>query len=86
MRAAEALRAAAREVDIVARLGGDEFGIIAIECDQAKADILLARTREALAERQVKASIGIAIRHSESGLQGAMEEADRLMYEEKRAR
>jgi diguanylate cyclase (GGDEF)-like protein len=84
VRAAEALRAAAREIDIVARLGGDEFGIIAIECDQTRADALLARTRIALAERNVKASIGITIRNSSDGLQGAMKEADRLMYEEKR--
>jgi diguanylate cyclase (GGDEF)-like protein len=84
VRAAEALRAAAREIDIVARLGGDEFGIIAIECDQTRADALLARTRKALAERNVKASIGITIRNSSDGLQGAMKEADRLMYEEKR--
>jgi len=85
-RVAETLRKAAREVDIVARLGGDEFGIISVECNQAGAEALLARTREALAEQQIEASVGIAVRVPESGLMGAWEVADQLMYQEKRSR
>lgn len=85
-RAAHALRLAAREVDIVARLGGDEFGIIGVECGLAGGDSLLIRTRIALAEARVKASVGIGVRTPPEGLMGAWEEADRLMYQEKKQR
>ena len=85
VRAAEALRKAARDVDIVARLGGDEFGIIAIECDQTGADALLARTRQALADQGVAASVGVAIRSPSGGLAAAWEAADRRMYQDKRS-
>jgi diguanylate cyclase len=85
-RAADALHQAAREVDIVARLGGDEFGIIGVECDQAGAEALLARTRKALVDAQVKASVGLAKRTPSGGLMGAWEAADQQMYEEKRSR
>jgi PleD family two-component response regulator len=40
----------------------------------------------ALRDANVKASIGIAMRNPSVGLKGAWEEADRLMYEEKRSR
>ena len=86
VRTAEALREAAREPDIVARLGGDEFGILAIECDQAGADALVERIKKALDMRGVKASVGVAVRVPFTGLQGAWDTADRLMYEEKRER
>jgi diguanylate cyclase len=85
-RAADALRAAAREVDIVARMGGDEFGVIGVECDAEGAAALLGRIRKALADFDVKASVGLAARHPATGLQGAWEAADRLMYAEKRSR
>jgi len=85
-RAALALSEAAREVDMVARLGGDEFGIIAIECDQAGADALQARTVALLAQHGIKASVGVAVRKHLQGLKGAWEEADRRMYVQKKAR
>lgn len=85
-RAAAALRQAAREADVVARLGGDEFGILAVECDAAGAEALAARARQALAELQVKASVGVGSRAPASGLKAAWEEADRRMYADKRAR
>ncbi len=86
MRAADALRKAAREVDIVARLGGDEFGVIGVECDHKGAEALLLRIRKSLAEAKVKASVGGAPRIPSQGLKGAWEEADRLMYVEKNKR
>lgn len=85
-RAAHALRQAAREVDIVARLGGDEFGIIGVECGLAGGDALLVRTRIALAEAGVNASVGIGVRTPEEGLIAAWEVADQLMYNEKKLR
>ena len=84
--AGKALRQAAREIDIVARLGGDEFGMIGVECDPAGAEALVARTRKALADANVQASVGFAIRTPSSGLQGAWENADKMMYNEKKSR
>ncbi len=84
--AAMALCEAVREPDVVARLGGDEFGIVAVQCDAAGAERLVMRTREALDRRGVRASIGIALREPTRGLAQACQEADRLMYEQKRAR
>jgi diguanylate cyclase (GGDEF)-like protein len=84
--AADALREAVRDTDVVARLGGDEFGIIAVECDAGGAEQLLGRTRDALDRRGVRASVGIALRDPTHGLGRAWEEADRLMYQQKRAR
>lgn len=84
VRAAKALRNACRDGDIVARLGGDEFGIMAVECDQNGAKEILVRIRKALAEKQVNASVGMAMRLPSSSLKIAWETADTLMYEEKR--
>jgi GGDEF domain-containing protein len=78
------LREVVRDIDIVARLGGDEFGLIAVECDSAGAELLLGRLREALDERQVRASVGLAVREASGGLARAWEQADRLMYAQKR--
>lgn len=84
VRAARALRKAARESDIVARLGGDEFGILAVECDSAGAQALMERTRQILVEHWVEASVGLASRTPGSGLQGAWKSADQKMYDEKK--
>ncbi len=90
IRAAEALRGAARSIDVVARLGGDEFGILSVECDRAGAELMVARIRTALASGNVEASLGLAMREpgakSLRGLTQACEVADRLMYEEKNSR
>lgn len=83
---AAALRGAVRDADVVARLGGDEFGIIAVECDATGAEQLLTRIRDALDRRGIRASIGIALREPTHGLERAWQEADRLMYQQKRAR
>lgn len=84
VRAAAALSAAARDVDVVARLGGDEFAILAAECDQAGMDVIAQRARERLEGAGVSASIGKALRRHEAGLSEAVRRADALMYEEKR--
>lgn len=86
VRASNALRDAARSLDIVARLGGDEFGILSVECDQAGAEELLKRVKSALVAANVKASIGLAMRDPSVGLAGACVIADKLMYEQKRTR
>ncbi|HEV7671599.1 MAG TPA: sensor domain-containing diguanylate cyclase [Thermoanaerobaculia bacterium] len=84
--AGAALRHAARAHDVLARIGGDEFGILCIESDPASRHALLERVRATLADANVKASVGFALRHPAAGLQGAWEQADRMMYEEKRSR
>lgn len=86
VRAAAALRAAGRDVDVVARLGGDEFGVLAVECDHAGAEVIAQRVREGLENAKVPASIGKAIRGHGTGLTEAVRLADQLMYLEKRRR
>ena len=86
VRAASVLRQVARATDVVARLGGDEFGVLSVECDRAGGEALLSRLRNALREAAIKASIGVATRNPEMGLQDALKNADRIMYEEKRSR
>lgn len=86
IRAASALRDAARSIDIVARLGGDEFGIVGVECDALGAQALLKRVRDALAANDVGASVGFAMRDPSVGIRSAWAEADQLMYEQKRSR
>ena len=85
IRAAGALRRAARDADVVARIGGDEFVVLAVECDHAGAGALVARLRDALTQAQVTASIGMAGRTQTGSLEVAKNVADQLMYEEKRS-
>ena len=54
--------------------------------DRDEIDALLARTRRALLEHDVKASIGMAVRLPSIGLKLAWETADQRMYVEKRSR
>ncbi len=85
IRASQALRQAARSIDIIARLGGDEFGIVGVECDVVGAQALLKRVQSELEMANVKASIGFAMRDPSIGLAGAWVEADKNMYSEKRS-
>jgi diguanylate cyclase (GGDEF)-like protein len=85
-RAAGALTSAKRESDFVARLGGDEFAMIAVHDVPAGLGGLPERLGHALDQADVAASIGCARRHPVHGLRAAVQEADRLMYEAKRAR
>ncbi len=84
-RAAEAVREAARSVDVVCRLGGDEFGVLAPETSQDGATRLVERLRSSLEAAAVHASIGVA-----TDAQGALERtwnaADQDMYRAKKAR
>jgi len=81
--AAHCIHGAVREVDKVARIGGDEFAILGIECTKEDADIILKRIENSLLAEEIGASWGIAMGNPDSGLKGAMAEADRLMYEMK---
>ncbi len=84
-RASDALREASRAVDVVCRLGGDEFGVLAPETGIDGANRLASRLRDALTERGVQASLGVAT--SEDGrLDEAWHDADLEMYAAKRLR
>jgi diguanylate cyclase (GGDEF)-like protein len=84
-----------RESDIVARLGGDEFCVLLTNVEPERATVALTRLRQLVASRNsngsgphIEFSIGAArfdpeIHHDLAGL---MNEADKHMYDEKRAR
>lgn len=59
-RAAAAVRAASRSVDIVCRLGGDEFGVLAPETGAEGASRLASRLHAELDAAGVQASLGAA--------------------------
>ena len=91
-----ALRARLRESDVVARVGGDEFAVLMPYAGAERAAIIAADIRD-LVHRcrvetddhqvmQVSASIGfVQIDNDTASDESVMIDADRLMYEEKRA-
>ena len=85
-RAASLIKTVSRENDVLARLGGDEFVILGVESDSGGADALEQRLRKALVGGNVDASIGVAQRNPNAGLESAFELADQCMYADKRRR
>jgi diguanylate cyclase (GGDEF)-like protein len=86
---ADRLRAVVRSTDLVARLGGDEFALLLGALDDPTDPMRLAeRVVVALDqtvqigthEVQVGASIGLALRHGDSTVEGWVREADVAMY------
>jgi diguanylate cyclase (GGDEF)-like protein/PAS domain S-box-containing protein len=87
-----------RDSDIVARTGGDEFVVLAMEAARVNPDMFTKRLQERLdlynsrAERQgryiLTLSTGVSTYDSElpSSIDDLISRADRLMYEQKRAR
>lgn len=84
--AAKALVKGSRTTDLVARVGGDEFAILAVDTDIGTGRVLVGRLAEALDRAGVRASLGLAERTVEHGLQTAWSDADRRMYATKRRR
>lgn len=94
--AAGVLKDTARRVDVVARLGGDEFGILVPEALPGGVKDLAGRIRRNVVrfnkghERPYRLMLSIGVVASVEGdpcdLDQMMEQADRLMYEEKRRR
>ena len=85
-RSADCIRGAVRRIDKVARIGGDEFAVLALECGEDTADNIAKRIEDAWSAEGIQVSWGIAMRNPDSGLQGAMAEADHRMYEMKAER
>jgi len=95
-RAAETLKATARDNDIVARHGGEEFVMAILGVDEAESLVAAERVRAALAaitdtKCQVTASIGIAAyrperqKHEASQvLEEMLDQADQALYAAKR--
>lgn len=83
-RAGRAVLGAVRHEDVVCRLGGDEFAVLLVDCDEAGAEALAARVREALEAAAVPASVGVATGAGEP--ERLLERADREMYARKRER
>lgn len=85
-RAGHALAGLARSSDVVARLGGDEFAMLLMECDYYDAQAMLQRLQALLAQADVKASIGLAMRKPGDDLNETFALADAEMYAVKRNR
>jgi diguanylate cyclase (GGDEF)-like protein len=87
-----------RESDIIGRLGGDEFAVLAMETTRMNADALVQRLHDRLelfndrssaeAGFRLSASWGAALRDPEGheAVEELLSRADRLMYEQKKAK
>jgi two-component system, cell cycle response regulator len=90
------LRETFRDSDIMARMGGDEFVVLAMENTGTDAELWTDRLQEKLRARNARAdrtyllslSVGIAYYDPDAprSLDDLLARADRLMYEEKRAK
>ncbi|HZP74103.1 MAG TPA: GGDEF domain-containing protein [Gaiellaceae bacterium] len=93
-RVATVMQAATRDVDLTVRLGGEEFAILLPETDTAGARRLAERVREAIeastietskAAIRITASFGIACFPETAESAQLLLEADRRLYDAKRA-
>lgn len=85
-RAARTIQQQFRDRDVVARLGGDEFAVLVPGASSREAMKLESRLRSALAQAQVSASVGMALRLSHDSLDQTVAAADAAMYREKLVR
>jgi diguanylate cyclase (GGDEF)-like protein len=83
------LRAAVRPTDVVARLGGDEFALFVDDLDDVDDAVTLAQRVVVTLDQvvdigahqtRVGASVGLALRHDMSTIEGWVREADIAMY------
>ena len=93
---AEVLRETFRQSDVVSRLGGDEFVALLLDADVSQIEVVAARIRQAMATRnaqgarryRLSASVGASPYEADRAqtIELLLAHADRLMYEQKRAR
>jgi diguanylate cyclase (GGDEF)-like protein len=83
---ARAIKSVLRANDSVARLGGDEFAVLLFDVTPDAMQELRDRLRRVLAESDVAASIGMALRSESGSLANAMQLADTRMYQDKRGK
>ena len=82
---AEALADTMRGDDVVARLGGDEFGVLGVDYEPLVPERLAHRLQASLAKVGADASIGVALYQPGGFIDETFDQADRNMYEAKRA-
>lgn len=82
----QALLDVCRPADSVARTGGDEFSVLAVQCDAVSAVALARRARVQLRATGVAASVGVAARRPQEGLEDTWRRADQAMYRDKHRR
>jgi diguanylate cyclase (GGDEF)-like protein len=94
-RTAESLRVTFRDSDIIGRMGGDEFAILAVEATGRSETTIRARLSECLRRanaeiRQYQLSMSVGAARFDcrraSSIADLLEQADKAMYKEKRAR
>ena len=83
IKAANCLRDVCRESDLVARLGGDEFGLLAIECDEVGAKVLLQNIYDAFDNAMIDASAGYCVMTENLSILDTVNAADKKMYKHK---
>jgi diguanylate cyclase len=83
---AAALSDKLRASDVLARLGGDEFAVLLPDTDADGAARLAGRLTFELDRMGVPVSVGVSERHPRYGLDQAVHDADRAMYDTKRRR
>lgn len=83
---AQLVKKSLRAHDCVARLGGDEFAVLLPDASLSDAHELSERLQQALSEKGISASIGVATKSEAGALQKALELADARMYENKLAK
>ena len=66
------------------RIGGDEFVIMCLESDESKVRSLVERIRKELEKLPYSCSIGFAMKGEDSTIDSLYNEADEMLYEEKR--
>jgi two-component system, cell cycle response regulator len=93
-RTSRVLAHSVRAEDVVARLGGDEFVVILQGADQAEADGLIARIRDAVDAHNgrnpslfpISLSLGAGTAIDQGFLEEALRQADQAMYRDKMQR
>jgi len=73
--AAQVIRESLLPAHPVARIGKNHFGIIFVDCSQIRLVALSSRLRTTLADREIRANIGIARRDPSKGLFSAVRDA-----------
>jgi diguanylate cyclase (GGDEF)-like protein len=73
-----------REGDIVARLGGDEFAILAMDTEKNGAEAMCETLKKEVLKSGVSCSFGFQHCCEGKSLELCIDEADKLMYENKR--